>query len=163
MKRALVTKSSVLGAVILFSLLSGVALAEKKHWFVVKDQAGACRVIEAESVSGPFKTMAEAEKRKDKDCPKGTGQSTEQLHQQRDQAEPLRRQHPKREDAQQQQLKQHQKPEQQLLKEKQTPHQQQEQTEKMRGKAQEKIDSAKPSEEKLKEKAKEPIPSDKKN
>jgi len=44
----------------------------------------------------------------------------------------------------------------------QTPHQQQ-QTEEMKGKAQEKIEGAKSSEEKVKEKTKEPIPSDQKN
>jgi hypothetical protein len=43
------------------------------------------------------------------------------------------------------------------------PHQQQQQTEKMKGKAQEKIEGAKPLEGKVKEKTKEPIPSDKKN
>ena len=47
MKRQLLKISSVLFVVILFSLMSGVALAEKKHWFVVKDKNGVCRVIEA--------------------------------------------------------------------------------------------------------------------
>ena len=85
MKRQLLKKSSGLFVVILFSLMSGVALAEKKHWFVVKDKNGVCKVIEAETVgplttiAGPFKTMKEAEKRKAKDCPKGAGQATEQL------------------------------------------------------------------------------------
>ena len=78
MKRQLLKKLSVLFVVILFSLMSGVALAQKKHWFVVKDKNGVCRVIEAETIAGPFKTMEEAEKRKAKDCPKGAGQATEQ-------------------------------------------------------------------------------------
>ena len=61
----------VTAVVMLCFLMTGVALAEKKHWFVVKDKAGVCKVIEAEAVAGPFKTMEEAEKRKAKDCPKG--------------------------------------------------------------------------------------------
>ncbi len=137
---------------ILFSLMSGVALAEKKHWFVVKDKVGTCRVIEAEAIAGPFKTMEEAEKRKAKDCPKGAGQATEKLRSSQEQAEPMRRQHQQREESQPQHLKQQQAP------------QQQQQTEKMKGKAPaEKIEGAKSSEEKVKEKTKEPIPSDKKN
>ncbi len=72
-----------------------------------------CKVIEAETIAGPFKTMEEAEKRKAKDCPKGAGQATEQLrHQQeqrehmrpqQEQAEPMRRQHQQREEPQRQQ------------------------------------------------------------
>ena len=50
MKRQLLKISSRLFVVILFSLMTGVALAEKKHWFVVKDKGGMCRVIEAETV-----------------------------------------------------------------------------------------------------------------
>jgi hypothetical protein len=158
MKRQLLKNSSVLFVVILLSLMSGVALAQKKHWFVVKDKGGTCRVIEAETIAGPFKTMQEAEKRKARDCPKGAGQTTEQLRPPQEQAEPMRRQHQRREEPQQQHLKQEQTPHQQQ----QAPSQQQ-QTEKMKGKAQEKSEGAKPSEEKVKEKTKEPIPSDKKN
>ena len=87
MKRQLLKNSSVLFVVILFSLMSGVALAQKKHWFVVKDKNGVCRVIEAETIAGPFKTMEEAEKRKAKDCPKGVGQTTEQFRHQQEQGE----------------------------------------------------------------------------
>ena len=162
MKRQLLRISSVLFVVILFSLMSGVALAQKKHWFVVKDKNGMCKVIEAQAISGPFKTMEQAEKRKAKDCPKGAGQATEQLrHQQeqgehtrsqQEQVEPMRRQHQQREE-----------PQPQHLKKQQEPQQQQQQTEKMKGKAQEKTEGAKPSEEKVKETTKEPIPSDKKN
>ncbi len=161
MKRQLLKNSSVLFVVILFSLMSGVALAEKKSWFVVKDKGGTCRVIEAETIAGPFKTMEEAEKRKAKDCPKGAGQATEQLRApeeqgehmrpQQEQIEPMRRQHLQREEPQKQHLKQQQTP------------QEQQQTEKMKGKAQDKIEGAKSPEEKVKEKSKEPIPSDKKN
>lgn len=169
MKRQLLKKSSVLCVVILFSLMSGVALAEKKHWFVVKDKNGECRVIEAETIAGPFKTMEQAERGKAKDCRKGAGEAAEQLrHQpdqrehmrpQREQAEPMRRRHQPGEEAEQQHLKQQQTPHQQ---QKLSPEQQQ-QTEKMKGKAQEKIEGTKSSEEKVKEKTKEPIPSDKKN
>jgi len=158
MKRQLLKNSSVLfAAVIVFVLMSGVALAQKKHWFVVKDVNGVCRVIEAKektpaTIAGPFKTMEAAEKRKAKVCPKGAGQATEQLRPQREQSEPMRRQHQQREEPQQKQLKQEQQP------------QQQQQTEKSKGKTQEKIEGAKPSQEKVKEKTKEPIPeSDKKN
>ena len=169
MKRRLFRNSSVLFVVIVFSLMAGVALAEKKHWFVVKDKGGTCRVIEADTVAGPFKTMAEAEKRKARDCAKGAEQPTEQVRPQkeqrerirhdREQAEPMRRQHMQREELQQEHSKQQQTPRQQKLQEPQ----QQQQTEKLKEKAQEKIEGAKPQEEKVKEKAKEPSPSDKKN
>ncbi len=168
MNRQLLKISSVLFVAILFSLMTGVALAEKKHWFVVKDKDGMCRVIEAETVAeqfktvaGPFKTMKEAERRKAKDCAKGGGQATEPLRYQQErgehkrpqleQAEPMRRQHQQRDEPQQQQLKKQQAP------------QQQQETEKVKGKAQEKTEGAKAPEEKVKEKTKEPIPSDKKN
>jgi len=159
MKRQLLKYSSVLFVVILFSLMSGVALAEKKHWFVVKDKVGMCRVIEADTIAGPFKTMEDAEARAAKDCPKGAGQATEKLRPPQEQAEPMRRQHQQLEEPQHQHLKQQQTPHQQQL---QAP-QEQQQTEKMKGKPQEKIEGAKASEEKVKEKTKEPIPSDKKN
>ena len=143
--------------------MSGVALAKKKHWFVVKDKDGMCRVIEAKTVeepfktiAGPLKTMKEAEKRKAEVCPKGAGQATEPLRYeqergehkrpQQEQAEPGRRQHQQRDEAQQQHLKQQQAP------------QQQQQTNKIKGKTQEKSEEAKPTEEKIKEKTKEPIP-----
>jgi hypothetical protein len=168
MNRQLLKISSGLFVVILFSLMTGFALAEKKRWFVAKDKDGTCRVIEAETIAGPFKTMEEAEKRKAKDCPKGAGQATEPLRYQQErgehmrpqqeQAEPMRRQHQQREEPQQQQLKKQQTPHQQQ----QAPQQQQE-TEKIKGKAQEKTEGAKAPEEKVKEKTKEPIPSDKKN
>jgi hypothetical protein len=166
MKRQLLKNSSVLFVVILFCLMSGIALAQKTQWFVIKDKNGVCKVIEAKektpaTIAGPFKTREEAEKRKAKDCPKGDGQRTDQLRTpqeqgehkrpQQEQAEPVRRQHQQREDPQQQNLKQQQAP------------QQPKQTEEMKGKAQEKIEGAKPAEEKVKEKTKEPIPSDKKN
>jgi hypothetical protein len=159
MKHKVLKNSSVLFVVVVFSLMSGIALAAKTKWFVVKDKDGMCRVMEAGTVAGPFKTMEDAEKRKAKDCAKGAGQPTEQLRPPQEQAEPTRRQHRQREEPQQQPLKQQPTLHQQ---EQQAP-QHQEQTEKMKGKAQEKMEGAKPSEEKVKEKTKEPIPSDKKN
>ncbi len=164
MKRQLLTKLSVLFVVIVFSLMSGVALAQKKHWFVVKDKNGVCKVIEAKektpaTIAGPFETKKEAEKRKAEVCPKGAGQATDQLRPSQEQPEQMRRQHQRREEPQQQQLKKQQTPQQQ---QKLAP-QQQQQTEKMKGKAQEKTEGSKPSEEKVKEKTNEPVPSDKKN
>jgi hypothetical protein len=183
MKPQLLKSSSILFVVIFFSLMTGIALAEKKHWFVVKDKDGLCRVIEAETVvepfkklAGPFKTMKEAEKRKAKECPKRPGQATEQLRPQQEQVERMRPQHEQREEPEQQHLNQKQTPHEQ---QQQAPQQQQteklhkqqqqsapqhqEQTEKVKGKTQEKSEVAKPSEEKVKEKTKELIPSDKKN
>lgn len=165
MKRQLLKNLSVLFVVIIFSLMSGVALAQKKHWFVVKDKNGVCRVIEAKektpaTIAGPFKTKEEAEKRKAKDCPTGVGQTTDRLRPSQEQPEQMRRQHQQREEPQRQQLKKQQAPQQQQ--QKLAPQQQQE-TEKMKGKAQGKTEGSKPSEEKVKEKTTEPIPSEKKN
>ena len=176
MKRQLFKNSSVLFVAIVFFLIAGLALAEKKHWFVVKDKDGMCKVIEAETVpgplttiAGPFKTMKKAEKIMAKECPKGAGPAPQQLrrHQEQgermriqEQAEPMRRQYMQREERQQQEdMKKQPTSQQQQL---QAP-QQQQQTEKMKGKASEKIEGAKSSGEKVKEKTKEPIPSDKKN
>jgi len=177
MKRQLLKNSSVLFVVIVFFLMAGLALAEKKHWFVVKDKDGICKVIEAETVpgplktiAGPFKTMEKAGKRMGKECPKGAGPAPQQLrrHQeqgermriQQEQAEPMRRQHQQREESQKQQdLKQQQTPHQQQL---QVPPQEQ-QTENVKGKAQKNNEGAKSSGEKAQEKTKEPLPSDKKN
>ena len=165
MKRQLLTKLSVLFVVIVFSLMSGVALAQKKHWFVVKDKNGVCKVIEAKektpaTIAGPFQTKVEAEKRKAKDCPTGVGQTTDRLRPSQEQPEQMRRQHQQREEPQRQQLKKQQAPQQQQQK---LEPQQQQQTEKMKGKAQGKTEGSKPSEEKVKEKTTEPIPSEKKN
>jgi hypothetical protein len=183
MKPQLLKSSSVLFVVIFFSLMTGIALAEKKHWFVVKDKDGLCRVIEAETVlepfkkiAGPFKTMKEAEKRKAKDCPKRPEQAVEQPRLQQDQVERMRRPHEQREGPQQEHLKQKQTPHEQQQQaspqqqteklhkqQQQSAPQHQEQTEKVKGKTQEKSEGAKPSEQKAKEKTKEPIASDKKN
>jgi hypothetical protein len=164
MKRQLLKNSSVLFVVIIFSLVAGVALAEKKHWFVVKDKDGICKVIEVETVplplktiAGPLKTMKEAEMIKAKECPKGTGPASQQLRPEKEQPEQIRRQHQEREESQKQQdLKQQQTPRQQQM---QSP-QQEQQSEKLKGKTQESNEGAKSSGEKVQEKTKEPIPSD---
>jgi TolA-binding protein len=175
MKRQLLKKLSVLFVVILFSLMSGVALAQEKHWFVVKDKNGVCRVIEAKektpaTIAGPFKTKEEAEKRKAKDCRTGVGQTTDRLRPSQEQPDQMRRQHQQREEPQRQQLKKQQAPQQQQQKvapqqqqQQKVAPQQQQQTEKMKGKPQGKTEGSKPSEEKVKEKTTEPIPSEKKN
>jgi hypothetical protein len=173
MKHELLKNSSVLFVVIVFSLVAGVASAEKKHWFVVKDKGGACKVIEADTVAGPFKTIDEAEKRKARDCSKGAGPAKQELRSEKEQPEPMRRQHQRREELQQERRKQQETPQRQQLREPQ----EQQQTEKLRGKTQESNEGAKPSGEKMKEKGqekmegakspkekvKESIPSDKKN
>ncbi len=112
------------------------------------------------TIAGPFKTKVEAEKRKAKDCPTGVGQTTDRLRPSQEQPEQMRRQHQQREEPQRQQLKKQQTPQQQQQK---LAPQQQQQTEKMKGKAQGKTEGSKPSEEKVKEKTTEPIPSEKKN
>jgi len=173
MKHDFLKNSSLLFVVIVFSLVAGVASAEKKHWFVVKDKGGACKVIEAETVAGPFKTIDEAEKRKARDCSKGSGPAKQELRSEKEQLEPMRRQHQRTEELQQERRKQREtSPRQQL----QEP-QEQQQTDKLKAKTQESNEGAKPSGEKMKEKGqekmekakspeekvKEPIPSDKKN
>ena len=151
MKHELLKNSSVLFVVIVFSLVAGVALAEKKHWFVVKDKGGACTVIEAETIAGPFKTIDEAEKRKTRDCSKGAGPATQELRSEKEQPEPMRRQHQQREELQQEHRKQQETPPRQQLQEPQ----EQQQTEKLKGKTQESNQGAKPLGEKMKEKAQE--------
>jgi len=49
-------------------------------WVVIKDKKGVCKVIESKektpaTIAGPFNTKKEAQKAKDKECPKG-GTST---------------------------------------------------------------------------------------
>ena len=61
--------------VLVFSLVTALALAAGETWVVIKDKNGVCKVIEAKektpaTIAGPFKTKAEAEKVKDKECPK---------------------------------------------------------------------------------------------
>ncbi len=159
MKRQWLKNSSVMFVPIFFALMTGIALAEGNHWFVVKDKGGACRVIEAQTVAGPFKTMEEAEKRQAADCPKGAGQAPDQVLPPQEQTERMRRQHPQRDDSQR--PEQMEKMRRQHMQREEPQHGQD--TDKMKGKAPEKVQGAKPSGEKVKERTREPSPSDKKN
>lgn len=159
MKRQWLKNSLIMLVVILFSMTTGIAMAEKKHWFVVKDIDGACKVIETETVAeqfktiaGPFKTKKEAKERKAKDCPKRSAQTTEKIRRQHEQAEGMRIKPDQQEEAQNKHLKQNQ-----------TFRELQQQTEKVKAKAQEKIEQTKAADEKVKEKTKEPVTTDKKN
>ena len=149
-----------------------------------------CKVIKVnkvvdpfKTIAGPFKTKKAAQVRKAEECPKGSGQSTEQFGRRQEQGDHARPRHQQREEARQQHLRQQQTPHQQQeqveparrqplqregaqkqhIKQQQAPQQQQQQTEKIKGKVQEKIEGVKSSEEKGKEKTKQPIPSEKKN
>ena len=70
--------------VLVFSLVTALAFAAGETWVVIKDKNGVCKVIEAKektpaTIAGPFKTKAEAEKAKDKECPKGAGSALEKI------------------------------------------------------------------------------------
>lgn len=59
----------------LFLLVSVMAFAAEKSWFVIKDSKGVCKVLQAKektpkTVAGPFATKAEATKAKEESCPK---------------------------------------------------------------------------------------------
>lgn len=79
MTKSFPIQSLALSVALVLSLMSGLALAEKNRWYVVKDKDGNCRLVEAESVLGPFKTRAEADKRMSKTCPKKGAQTSEGL------------------------------------------------------------------------------------
>ncbi len=61
--------------VAVFALVSGLAFAADKY-VVIKDKKGVCKVIKAKkdktakTIAGPFATKAEAQKAKEKECPK---------------------------------------------------------------------------------------------
>jgi len=60
---------------IIFVLVTVTAFAADNSFFVVKDKNGVCKVIKAKektpaTIAGPFKTKDEAQKAKDKECPK---------------------------------------------------------------------------------------------
>lgn len=61
----------------LFLLVSAMALAADKSWYVIKDSKGTCKVLQAKertpkTVAGPFASKAEATKAKEESCPKPT-------------------------------------------------------------------------------------------
>jgi hypothetical protein len=69
-----------------FSLAMVSSLYAADSWVVIKDKKGVCKVIEAKEKTpatidggGPFKTKQEAEKAKDKLCPKGAGSTLEKI------------------------------------------------------------------------------------
>jgi hypothetical protein len=58
-----------------FAFSASLAIAADKQWFIIKDKKGVCRVIKAaakapKTIAGPFKTQGEAQKAKEKTCPK---------------------------------------------------------------------------------------------
>lgn len=59
---------------VVFLLTASLAFAAEQY-FVIKDKHGICKVIKAkdktpQTVAGPFKNKDDAEKAKDKECPK---------------------------------------------------------------------------------------------
>ena len=57
-----------------FCLTASVVLAKSYKFYIVKDKAGVCKVIEAEkktpkTLAGPYKTRENAEKAKATKCP----------------------------------------------------------------------------------------------
>jgi hypothetical protein len=69
-----------------FSLATVTSLYAASGWVVIKDKNGVCKVIEAKEKTpatidggGPFKTKKEAEKAKDKLCPKGAGSTLDKI------------------------------------------------------------------------------------
>jgi len=69
---------------IIFVLTTVVAFAAGDSYVVIKDKKGVCKVIKAKNttpatIAGAFKTKAEAQKAKEKECPKASskeGKST---------------------------------------------------------------------------------------
>ena len=60
---------------VIFVLTTVVAFSADESYVVIKDKNGVCKVIKAQektpkTIAGPFKTKAEAEKAKEKECPK---------------------------------------------------------------------------------------------
>jgi len=62
---------------IIFVLTTVVAFAAGDSYVVIKDKKGVCKVIKAKektpaTIAGPFKTKEEAQKAKEKECPKAS-------------------------------------------------------------------------------------------
>jgi len=67
-----------------FSLATVTSLYAAGSWVVIKDKNGVCKIIESKertpaTIAGPFKTKKEAEKAKDKECPKGAGSTLDKI------------------------------------------------------------------------------------
>ncbi len=65
---------TVVFLVLVFSLVSVLALAAGDKWVVIKDKKGVCKVIKVKgktpkTVAGPFDTEAQAKQAKAKMCP----------------------------------------------------------------------------------------------
>ena len=65
----------VIVILVLFALSPIVGIAAEKQYFVIKDKLGRCsvRLLEKKTekaIAGPFATKAEAQKAKEKECPK---------------------------------------------------------------------------------------------
>jgi hypothetical protein len=75
MKRSFLKKAAILVVALMFALVSTLAMAQAKQWFVNKDKNGKCSVHEqkaksATTIAGPFATKDDANKAKEKECPK---------------------------------------------------------------------------------------------
>jgi len=75
MKSNFVKKATILALALMFALVSTLALAQAKQWYVQKDKRGVCSVHQlkaktAKTIAGPFATKDEAQKAKAKECPK---------------------------------------------------------------------------------------------
>ena len=69
-----------------FSVATVTSVYAASSWVVIKDKNGVCKVLEAKEKTpatidggGPFKTKKEAEKAKDKLCPKGAGSTLDKI------------------------------------------------------------------------------------
>jgi hypothetical protein len=75
MRNAKLKKTLIFCMTALFLLVSAMALAADKSWFVIKDSKGTCKVLQAKertpkTIAGPFASKAEATKAKEESCPK---------------------------------------------------------------------------------------------
>ncbi len=75
MKRSILRIMSVIFVLAIFGLTSAFAATAEKKWFVIKDKAGVCKVIQAKektpkAIAGPFDKKEAAEKAKAEQCPK---------------------------------------------------------------------------------------------
>jgi hypothetical protein len=65
---------------IIFVLTTVIAFAAGDSYVVIKDKKGVCKVIKAKektpaTIAGPFKTKEEAQKAKEKECPKASSET----------------------------------------------------------------------------------------
>ncbi len=77
MKKSLWNNLLILLVITLFCLVSTMALAAEKQWYVLKDSKGTCKVVQLKekspkTIAGPFASKADAQKAKAEACPKTT-------------------------------------------------------------------------------------------